>query len=531
MSISLDKFVNVNLVHHETSVDSTTRDTVVLLSGIDFNLKSKESFKHIADDGTTETTKSGVERTFNTNNNIVFTSLPEYPDIELTDTESITKYYNKDIYGSGTETDPYKLPFPYNFFYYIGGINEYNETITLNLIPELKVIYQYLKVFFDNGGVKTKLIHIDTSKITDKTAMVNAYYNAIIALDDEYILVDIVDDMTEVDSSKNTYVKSLPLTYRVKLAKKLDTLYYGTDLSTAKGTLINVSSSKTKSGIHRKLLLGRVRYTDIAKQISGSVDEAIAALSEKYSSKSLILKYASCKSVYNEETESYETVDKVGDEMSIAAYLTRIDINSMNGVKDYCYTVEATTPDINCTDSDDKTATADSSGYESKEIDDDLHDILKGCHFTFTHYLANDNRAIGGDTCAGYSFVNEYVSIIVHQTITNALINLLTSKPSSTNICGLINSVISSDLNKYVTNGYLTTNKVWPDDTLTITKNGVTYDIITTGTQLAKGYYITTLPLSSLTASERANHKAPTSYVVLAEDDAIRMIDVLGEII
>ncbi len=537
MSISLDKFVNVNLVHHESSVDSTTRDTVVLLSGIDFDANTSiPKINHTADDGKTKTEKTGVTRAFNSSNDIVFTSLPEYPDIETTENKTITKYYSVDVYGDGSDDNPYKLPFPYSFFYYISAIDESTETITLKIIDNLKPIYQYLKVFFDNAGVKAKLMYVDTTNANaDMSVIVSKYVSAITSLDDKYILVDIIDDTIELNNDNTkTYRKSLPLNYRIKIAKKLDTLYYGTDLTTAKGTLINVSGAKTKSGIHRKLLLGRIRYTDIHKELnSDDIDTSISILSEKFSSKSLILKYASCKTVYDENGDAV-TVDKVGDEMSIAAYLTRININSVSGIKDYCYTVEVSTPDVNCYGDDAgdfEPNVQDSNHYESKEIDDDMHDILKGCHFTFTHYLANNNRAIGGDTTAGYSFVNEYVSIIVHQTVTNALITLLASKPDSTNICGQINSVISSDLNKYISNGYLTTNKTWSDDTLTVTKNGVSYEIIASGTQLPKGYYVTTLPLSSLTATEKKNHKAPTAYVILAESDAIRTIDVVGEII
>lgn len=521
MSISLDKFVNVNLVHHETSVNSTTRDTVVLLSGIGFD-----------DEGVADN-KYKINRAFNDDDNLIFTTLPDYPDVNQNNAAyTLTKYYDKDIYGEGTAANPWQLPFPYSFFYYIEAVDTNAETITLHVIEQLIPIYQYLKVFFDNKGVKAKLQHI-TVKGTDMSAVVDNYYETIVALKDEYILVAIVNDTIESTQSttnsdgtekKIVYKKSLPLDYLNKLAKKLDSVYYGTDLTTAKGTLINVSSDKVKSGIHRKLLIGRIRYTDI-------YDKSAEVLQNKYSSKSLILKYSSCKNVYDDDLNVLNQVDKIGDEMSIAAYLTRINIDSSDSVKDYCYTIESCYPDVTCKNSHNSDAAHDSNGYESKEVDDDLYDKLNACHFTFTYNLANQNRAIGGDTCAGYSFVNEYVAIIVQQTITDNLIKLLVTKPKTTNICGMINSVISSDLNRYVTNGYLATNKCWTDEDLSVTRNGVTYDIISTGTQLSSGYYITVLPLSSLTATEKKNHAAPKAYVILAESDAIRTIDVSGEII
>ena len=470
MSISLDKFVNVNLVHHETSTASTTRDTVILL--------------------TTEDVKETT-----------FTNIPEYG-------KTLNKYYDTDIYKWDTSTSSYSLPELYEFFYK-GPSTEIDksatEIITLTFKDNLKDIYEYLRVYFNNGGVKVKLIPVSS------TVSVDDLVTKISELNDEYIVVSAVLDSNVLSLSNLN-----------KVAKKLDKLYYGTDLTTAKGNLINISSAKTKSGIHRKLLLTRAKYNDI-KSKSDSTGSKYADLENIYTSKSLIVKYASCRNTYDDDLNVTGTEEQIGDEMSIAAYLSRINIDNSGSVADYCYTTEACYPDVKCEDS--------THGTTSVEVDDDLYDVLKSAHFTFVTRLANQNKAVGGDTCAGYSFVNEYISIIVHQTVTNALINVLVNKPSSTTISGLMNSTICSELTKYVTNGYLTKNKTWYDSTLNVTKNGTEYTIITNGTALNKGYYVTVLPNSSLTQTEKKNHQAPYAYIILAETDAIRVIDVGGEII
>ena len=448
MSISLDKFVNVNIVHHENSTSTSTRDTVILFTDIDKSLDGKE-----------------------------FTSvMDEYEDV--------TSYNGK-------------LTWDFDCFY----DNDAKDSETSGTVKYTKKtdvryanLYKYLKVYFDNGGIKCRLAYSDAD-LSTKGANVSDLIDKISKLDDKYIVIAFCTFGVNPTSTSN-------LENINSIAKALDEMYYGKKASTIKGNTINLSTKGTVNGIHRKLLLARATYSDYTG-------------SNVYSSNSLIVKYATERA---DDEDSSKFVEQTGDEMSIGAYLSNIDVYSSNLIKGYCYTAENCYPDT-------------TDGDISKEVDDTMYESLSKRHWTFVYNLANANRAIGGDTCAGYSFVNEFVLIVLHQTLTNQLIKMLVNKPIDSTVCGLINATLSTELNKYISNGYLTTTKTWYDDNLTVKKNGVTYTIIEYGTNLTSGYKVVVLPLSSLTRSERQEHKAPSAYIILADHDEIRTIDINGEVI
>ena len=90
---------------------------------------------------------------------------------------------------------------------------------------------------------------------------------------------------------------------------------------------------------------------------------------------------------------------------------------------------------------------------------------------------------------------------------------------------------ICSELERYKNAGYLTTDKIWTNEDLKISRNGVTYTIVEKGTPLTNGYIVTILPMTALTDEERAERSAPPIYVILADQYGIRKMTISGEII
>ena len=200
-----------------------------------------------------------------------------------------------------------------------------------------------------------------------------------------------------------------------------------------------------------------------------------------------------------------------GAEMTIAAYLSKINVYGINSIHDYAFTTENIEDESALTDEEYKTI-----------IENNMNVDIN---------LANDIRNCGGNCKDGYDLVNSYVRIILHQTLTDKLINLLSQKIKNSTGISKIYSTISQELENYVNSGYLTTDKIWTDETLSIVRNQVTYPIIEKGTPLINGYNVTVLPLSSLTQEEKNQHKAPPIYIVLATQYGIRHITINGEII
>lgn len=199
-----------------------------------------------------------------------------------------------------------------------------------------------------------------------------------------------------------------------------------------------------------------------------------------------------------------------GAEMTMPAYVSGIDVYGVNTVNDYMYTSESINEEV---------------------LTDDEYEQVSLNNINVDTYLAGGVRNLGGNLKNGADFTNSFVRIIMHQTLTDRLLELLVTKIKSYNGVGRIYSTICKELENYRTCGYLTTDKSWTDETMTVTVNGTSYTIIEQGTALINGYYVKVLPLSALTDAQRAAHQAPPVYVIIADQYGIRSITVNGEII
>lgn len=204
----------------------------------------------------------------------------------------------------------------------------------------------------------------------------------------------------------------------------------------------------------------------------------------------------------------YSTV--LGAEMTIAAYLSKIDVYRQSTVYDYMFTEET---------------------LGAEAVTDEVYETIINNNMNVDIDLANSIRNCGGNLKDGADLTNTFVRIIMHQTLTDRLIELLADKIKGTIGVAKIYNVIAQELNNYLTCGYLTTDKLWTDDDLTITYNDVQYTIIAKGTPLINGYLIKVLPFDSLTTADKVARKAPPIYVIIADQYTIRQITVNGEVI
>lgn len=257
----------------------------------------------------------------------------------------------------------------------------------------------------------------------------------------------------------------------------------GISLGDAKMIATTLDSSQL--GTHRKILLARAVNSDV------QADPALSGL------KSLAVKYS----------------EAAGSEMTIAAYLSKIKIDGINTVHDYSFTSETL------------------QGDSVVPITNSLFDTLQSCNLNFNMSLAGANRNIGGNMTSGYSLVNEYMMIVLHQTITEQLLALLVTKIKGNKALSSIRTMLSQELNLYVQNGYLATNKRWVYDDWKVVHNNTEYTIIEQNTPLNLGYHIQVLPWSALTQQEMSEHKAPPIYVVITDSNSIRKLTLIGEAI
>lgn len=207
-----------------------------------------------------------------------------------------------------------------------------------------------------------------------------------------------------------------------------------------------------------------------------------------------------------------------GAEMTIAAYLSKINVYGTNTVYDYMFIPEGS-PDV------------DSSFYLGESLTDTAYATILNNNLNVDIYLAGAVRNCGGNLKDGQDLTNKYVLIILHQTLTERLLELLTQRIKNSVGLSKIYSVMSDELGNYLTNGYLTTDKIWTDEDLIVNYNNQTFTIIEKGTALINGYTIKMLPFSSLSSTDKTAHKTPPIYVVIADQYGIRAIQVNGEVI
>lgn len=200
-----------------------------------------------------------------------------------------------------------------------------------------------------------------------------------------------------------------------------------------------------------------------------------------------------------------------GAEMTIAAYLSKTNVYAPDSIFDYMFTSETIAPE--------------------DQITDAQYGSIIANHMNVDITLALAVRDCGGDLKDGSDLIDTYCLILLHQTATEQIVRLLAQKVKNSTGIAQLYAVVSQELTRYLTSGYLTTDKSWTDPTLTVTYNSNVYTIIEKGTALPNGFIVRVLPASALTAADKAAHKAPPIYVVLATQYGIRAVTINGWVI
>ena len=395
----------------------------------------------------------------------------------------------------------------------------------------------YLKVFFENGGV--------SALVVEGTPYADVNSDVLSALDDKYIVVCYAAPKNDT-ASVYTALKGIATT------READTNIYGINekiilarttsgaketwviKSSASGELVTTQIAFTSNGqkftsIGTNKDLGPITLyygnTEIAGYEPGTEtrytfnDEAYRKLTFDTQPTGNLLTWLQSNAV----KQAGDTIDKdavanfgvkystvLGAEMTIAAYLSQINVYKTNTVSDYMFTKEAIT---------------------AETLTDTEYENIIGANCNVDVYLANSVRNMGGNLKNGADLVNSYTLIVLHQTLTQRLLELLATKIKGSKGLAQIYATIAQELEAYRSCGYLTTDKIWSEEDLVVTYNSQNYTVITKGTPLNSGYAIKVLPFSSLTVPDKTERKTPPIYVIIADQYGIRKITVNGEVI
>ena len=242
-------------------------------------------------------------------------------------------------------------------------------------------------------------------------------------------------------------------------------------------------------GINEKIVIARAVEDDIYTTTTVESEEVTTLTPDEDEIKNFAVKYS----------------NKIGGDAAIAAYLSQINVYKVDSVKDYMFTQELKT-------------------LIESSVDNTVYEALIGNNYNVDIDLQGVSRNCGGNCKDGDSLSNNFVRIILQQTLTERLVNLLATKIHGANGIGKIYATIVDELKYYQANGYLSSEKTWDKETLE--KDGVT--IIERGTALPNGYLIKVLPLTSEYISVKS---APPIYIIIADQYSIRYIEIKGEVI
>lgn len=298
--------------------------------------------------------------------------------------------------------------------------------------------------------------------LTNATAYVTTYF----ANGGNKIIV-----VTNITDAKANIIAAL-----AKLSNELIVVGYTGNQATFKTIAQEREVDPTIYGVNRKLLL-------MSTSTANDTDKVVGLI-EQYTS--------------NNE-----------DVMSIAAYLSNIDVYGINTVQDYCFT-RVTAKTI---------------------VDNDTtFDALKDNDINFVVKLSGNNVSYGGNCKDGSDLVNEFMLIVLQQTVTDRVLLALTSKLKNEAGLAVISAVISKELDYYVANGYLNRTAIWTDNDYTVEYNNQSFTVVEQNATLPLGYRIKILPYSSLTAADKLAHSTPPIYLAISDSYGIRKVTINGKV-
>ena len=419
---------------------------------------------------------------------------------------------------------------------YWSSVSEYIDSFLSEDDAAKCRLYNYVLAFFNNGGQKLHYIKVNGQSGT--SAQIN---NANAALIVEAISELPTDEIVIAGTCSNVVMQIVATTLNnnskyTGIDEKILLTYLHSLTVVAKAckavvpTVQPVSDEDLSSGDYytREADTTGVGYLHDSNY-------AYTKVTSGYSSKTTyyILKYIG-NDAYENPLDSVANLSNIvvkagpqGIEMTVLAYLSQINVYR-GTISDYCYTSEVVSM-FEATLSD---GIDENTGIlVSPIVDDDAtFEALKKANINCTINLpSNGVMEYGGNKTDGTDLVNDFVRIVLTQTLTDRIIGVLTNKLryNQTGL-GLVSAAMTDELQKYKAFGYLANDKTWTKGDLYDDTGDIL--IVSNDTPLPQGYLFKILPFSSLTAQDIANHLLPQIYLLIADSYSIRAIEISGQV-
>ena len=317
---------------------------------------------------------------------------------------------------------------------------------------------KFIKIIIKSGENSSRFASRDTAVLICDTL------DTINPASANYTLLESYEDLAKnVSNPSETLKKYVRIFFdnkgvKLKLVKKIGSDSIKTTIKSLDRDLITVAYCSDTSS--------KLTKADFPDNITNTSDQKI------------LVSWDTLTDTYLNENRSQFFIVKYGNpgvEMTVLAYLTNINGYYYESVQDYDFTVEELKAEY---------YTQPSDTIVEKAINE---------NYNVDAELAGELRNIGGNDTGGYSLVNDFMMILLSQTLSDKLLNVITSKIKyNQNGLNIIQSTIIQELDRYVNCGYLTKDKVWTDDTLIVPEG---YTLITKNTPLTQGLFFVLLAL------------------------------------
>ena len=216
-----------------------------------------------------------------------------------------------------------------------------------------------------------------------------------------------------------------------------------------------------------------------------------------------------------------------GIEMTVLAYLSQINVYR-GTIADYCYTPE-TVSMFEPTLSDgitENTGVLTSPIVDDNGVFENLKKVNINCDINLSSYGIME---YGGNMTNGTDLVNDFIRIVLTQTVTDRILGVLRNKLRYNQVgLSLVSAAMSDELQRYKSFGYLSTEKIWSTEDLYDSTGR--YLIVSKNTPVTQGYLFKILPFTSLSTEDLQNHMLPSIYLVIADSYSIRTIEIVGKV-
>ena len=254
--------------------------------------------------------------------------------------------------------------------------------------------------------------------------------------------------------------------------------------------------------------------------ILNSTNDASTVTEATKEIRNLIYKFYSAVTVSTGVMED-DTPSTCGAELTIAAYLSQINITQANSMRDYCFTDEASV--LNCLTYD-KTlvpTNVSATNYDSYKE-----------YLNFIDTIGNQNVNFGGNTVYGTTITSEWGAIASENGVVYGVLRVMLQKQyltdgGLTNVLSEVNNVLSD----YVTNGFLETNTTYKGLTRYKNYGDRSYVLVENGQELPNGYCVVAIPMSRLTIQDRQARKFTPIFIYMQTMGGAREIDITGDIL